>query len=166
MNDYVVTSDDKKFNVSVNSVETIRINDKNYKINLSKISDYAYLLKVDNKVYQIAAEKNNNSHYSFFINGFSIDLTVRSLLEEKAFEFMKNKAKDNHHAIVKSPMPGLVIKIKKKIGEKVELGESLVILEAMKMENNITATASGIIKEIPIEENNAVEKNEVLVVIG
>ena len=88
------------------------------------------------------------------------------MLEEKAFELLKNKAKDNHSTVVKSPMPGLVLKIKKKVGDSVEMGESLLLLEAMKMENDIRAASSGVIKEIRISENSAVEKNEVLLVIG
>ena len=109
---------------------------------------------------------NNSNNYSFFIDGFSYDVSVRTLLEEKAHELLKNRAKDNNSAVVKSPMPGLVLKIMRKVGDTVEMGESLILLEAMKMENDIKAAASGEIKEIRVSENSAVEKNETLVIIG
>ncbi len=166
MNDFVVTSGSKKFDISLNAENIVLVSGKEHKVHLSKLSEYSYLLKVDNKVYHITSEKINSNEYSFLIDGFSVDVSVRSLLEEKAFEYLKNKAKDNHHATIKSPMPGLVIKIKKSVGDTVEMGESLIILEAMKMENDIKATSSGVIKEIPIQENSAVEKNETLIVIG
>jgi biotin carboxyl carrier protein len=63
---------------------------------------------------------------------------------------------------VKAPMPGLILKIRKKAGETVEQGESLIILEAMKMENDLKAPASGIIKSILVSEGSAVEKGVVL----
>jgi pyruvate carboxylase subunit B len=63
-------------------------------------------------------------------------------------------------------MPGLILKIKKSVGDEVEMGESIILLEAMKMENDIKAGSSGVIKEICVSENSAVEKNETLVVIG
>ena len=63
-------------------------------------------------------------------------------------------------------MPGLILKIRKKVGEKVEQGESVIILEAMKMENDLKAPASGIIDNILVSEGSAVEKGVVLFSIG
>ncbi len=166
MNDFVVNTGLEDFNITINRSNKILVNEKKRDVELSKLSDYSYLLKVDDKVYHITSEKNNNNNYSFFIDGFSYEVSVRTLLEEKAYELLKNKAKDNHSAVIKSPMPGLVLKIKKKVGDTVEMGESLILLEAMKMENDIRAASSGEIKEIRISENSAVEKNEILVVIG
>ncbi|MCP5064663.1 MAG: acetyl-CoA carboxylase biotin carboxyl carrier protein subunit [Ignavibacteriae bacterium] len=166
MNDFVVMVGEKKFEISTNRSNKVLVNNYQREVELSKLSDYSYLLKVDNRVYQITSEKIDSNNYSFFIDGFSYDVSVRTLLEEKAFELLKNKSKDNHSDIVKSPMPGLVLKIKKTIGDKVEMGESIILLEAMKMENDIRASSSGVIKEILVSENTAVEKNETLVVIG
>ena len=166
MNDFVVNTGSKTFNVTINNSNTIKLNNNEHEVELSKLSDFSYLLRVDKKVYHITSEKKDSNNYSFFIDGFSYDVSVRTLLEEKAYEFLKNKAKDNHSTEVKSPMPGLILKIKKNVGDTVEIGESLVILEAMKMENDVRAASSGIIKEILISENSAVEKNETLVVIG
>ena len=166
MNDFVVNTGLENFNITINRNNKILVNEKEREVELSKLSDYSYLLKVDEKVYHITSEKNDSNNYSFFIDGFSYDVSVRTLLEEKAYELLKNKAKDNHSAVIKSPMPGLVLKIKKKVGDTVEMGESLILLEAMKMENDIRAASSGEIKEIRVSENSAVEKNEILVVIG
>jgi len=166
MNDFVVNTGSKEFNIKINRNNQIIVNNKERKVELSKLSDFSYLLKVDNKIYHITSEKNDSNCYSFFIDGFSYEVSVRTLLEEKAYELLKNKANENHNAIVKSPMPGLVLKIKKKVGDKVEMGESLLLLEAMKMENDIRASSTGVIKEIRISENSAVEKNEALMIIG
>jgi biotin carboxyl carrier protein len=67
---------------------------------------------------------------------------------------------------VKAPMPGLILKVRKKVGDHVELGESVIILEAMKMENDLKAHASGIIENIYVTEGSAVEKGCTLFSIG
>jgi biotin carboxyl carrier protein len=62
-------------------------------------------------------------------------------------------------------MPGLVIKINKKVGERVEAGEVVMILEAMKMQNELQARQSGVIKQISVKQGESVEMRQVLAVI-
>jgi biotin carboxyl carrier protein len=59
-------------------------------------------------------------------------------------------------------MPGLILKIKKNVGDKVEQGESVIILEAMKMENDLKSPSSGIIEKVFVSEGSAVEKGTAL----
>jgi len=65
-----------------------------------------------------------------------------------------------------APMPGNVWKILVNVGDQVKEGDALLILEAMKMENEIAAPCAGTVKEIPVQEGQAVSKDAVLVVIG
>ena len=67
---------------------------------------------------------------------------------------------------VEAPMPGIIIRLEKNVGDKVEEGDVLLILEAMKMENSITSPTSGVVKEIKVKEGDNVSKGQVLVVIG
>ena len=64
---------------------------------------------------------------------------------------------------VKAPMPGLVVSVIATKGQEVKEGDSLLILEAMKMENVLKSPVDGVIKNIKIEETNTVEKNEILI---
>jgi biotin carboxyl carrier protein len=64
---------------------------------------------------------------------------------------------------VKAPMPGLIFEIKVQEGDEVKKGDTLVILEAMKMENILKSPGDGIIKEIRIKKGDSVEKNQVLI---
>jgi biotin carboxyl carrier protein len=67
---------------------------------------------------------------------------------------------------VLAPMPGKISKITVKVGDSVAEDDELVILEAMKMENPICATAGGEVKEIKVKVGDAVEADQTLVVIG
>jgi len=67
---------------------------------------------------------------------------------------------------IQAPMQGMVVKIKVKVGDPVKLGDVVVILEAMKMQNDIVATAGGTVREILAKEGSIVAPNDVLMTIG
>ncbi len=64
---------------------------------------------------------------------------------------------------LRAPMPGLVVKIEVEVGEKVQAGQGLVIVEAMKMENELKSEGEGQVAEILVEPGQAVDKDEILV---
>ena len=67
---------------------------------------------------------------------------------------------------VNAPMPGMIVKYEKEVGDSVSQGETVVILEAMKMENALPAPASGTIKSVNFSSGDSVAKGDVLAVIG
>ena len=68
--------------------------------------------------------------------------------------------------VVASPMPGTILDIKVKVGDTVANGAVLVILEAMKMENEIMAPVAGTVQSISVTKGASVNSGDVLVVIG
>ncbi|MBT8189874.1 MAG: acetyl-CoA carboxylase biotin carboxyl carrier protein subunit [Saprospiraceae bacterium] len=64
---------------------------------------------------------------------------------------------------LKAPMPGLILEIQVSEGQDIEEGDTLLILEAMKMENVIKAPGSGKVKRILLEKGAKVDKNEVII---
>lgn len=67
--------------------------------------------------------------------------------------------------VVISPMPGNINRIKVNVGDKVKKGDILLILEAMKMENEINATDDGTVKEILVKKGQKVSGGDMLVII-
>ena len=70
---------------------------------------------------------------------------------------------DEMQDALRSPLPGTVVEILAKTGQQVKEGETLIVLEAMKMNNNLTAERDGVVKSILIEEGEAVKENTPLV---
>lgn len=165
MNEYIVTINDIKKNVKVISQEKIEIDGREIEVSFQKISPHSITFKYENRVYEVALNKNGKESTRFLVDGWYYDAIVRTKLQEAAIELQKNISKEKHHTEVKAPMPGLILKIKKKIGDKVELGEPILILEAMKMENDIHSPASGVVKNINFQEGQSVEKNSIIIVI-
>jgi pyruvate carboxylase subunit B len=75
-------------------------------------------------------------------------------------------AKEKHiKGAVISTMPGIIIKIKVKTGEKVKEGDTIAILESMKMENTIISPISGEVKKICVNEDDTVSRDDILIII-
>lgn len=67
---------------------------------------------------------------------------------------------------VKAPLPGVVTKILVEAGQAVKKGDTVLVLEAMKMENNIDADRAGVVKQILVQQGATVMEGDVLIVIG
>ena len=65
--------------------------------------------------------------------------------------------------VLKAPMPGLVVRVQVQPGARVSAGDGLVVLEAMKMENELKASAAGVVRRLRVAAGEAVEKGQVLV---
>ena len=86
--------------------------------------------------------------------------------EEKAPEAAPAPAAAVEGTALNAPMPGMIISYEKNVGDSINEGETVVILEAMKMENALPAPASGTIKSINFSSGDSVAKGDVLCVIG
>ena len=69
-------------------------------------------------------------------------------------------------SVVKAPLPGLIIDVKVREGEKVKAGQNIVVMEAMKMENQIQATADGTVKKIFVKKGDNVAEGNAMVEIA
>ncbi len=66
---------------------------------------------------------------------------------------------------IKAPLPGTILEIKIKVGDKVKLGDKLLVMEAMKMENNINADKEGVVSAVKFNVGDSVLEGDVLVEI-
>jgi biotin carboxyl carrier protein len=166
MNDFIISINSSKFNVQIINENELSFEEEIINYELIEVSRYSYLLKLNNEVFKLTSEKFNSDLFKVLVDGYHFEITVRTALQEKAFKLLESSSiHQSHHTDVKAPMPGLILKIRKSVGEKVEQGESIIILEAMKMENDLKASASGLIENIFVTEGSAVEKGTTLLSI-
>ncbi len=165
MNEFVATVYEKKKSVKIKNSESLLFDGEELEYSFSKIGEFSFLLKINNKVFEIIANEIEKDKYGILIDGHYLETKIKTRLQEKADELSSLRKKLHHHDNIKAPMPGMIIKIKKKLGDHVEIGESVLILEAMKMENDVRSPATGIIKELFIKEGDSVEKGFVLLTI-
>jgi biotin carboxyl carrier protein len=113
----------------------------------------ANLVNADYKTKTITLEINKAQYEVVLKDEFD------TLIEKLGFEKKTALKLDN----IKAPMPGTVLKILVTPGQALVKGEPLIILEAMKMENVLKASADVVIKKILVKEGDPVEKNKVLI---
>jgi biotin carboxyl carrier protein len=158
MNEYVVLLKNKRNLINISENSEISINGKSHHYEIIKLNNSTYRLRIDEKFYNISSSKMENSCFYISIEGLIFEPVVMTTLQEKASKVIEQTSLENKLSEIKSPMPGMILKLKKKPGDKIEKGESVIILEAMKMENDIKAPSSGIIKNMYASEGSAVEK--------
>lgn len=160
MNDFVSRIDDKKYSIRFIDDSALSLNNNDYEYSIKKISASDFIVILNNKSYLCSIIENKNSAFEIVVNGILLKVHSHSLIADKAEELLKSQAQVHSAAmVVKAPMPGLILRIKKNNGDFVERGETVLILEAMKMENEIRAPVSGNINFNSISEGTSVEKN-------
>ncbi|HEU5368134.1 MAG TPA: acetyl-CoA carboxylase biotin carboxyl carrier protein subunit, partial [Ktedonobacterales bacterium] len=85
---------------------------------------------------------------------------------ERALASLTGSSHDGGDATVKAPMPGLVVNIPVAVGDAVQRGQTVAVLEAMKMENDLAAPRNGVIKEVKAAKGQAVNQGQPLVIVG
>lgn len=83
----------------------------------------------------------------------------------RAIREMTGAGEEETQKVISAPMPGLVIKVEVEVGQQVRAGQGLVIVEAMKMENELKAPADGVVARIEVEPGRTVEKGATLIVL-
>jgi len=137
---------------------------KKFDLDIEREEGHFYHLEKDGKIYNVQVLQGDDiKKPKIRVNGVSYD----SELIDKYDELVKKLGMENLTKVeikeLKSPMPGLVIKIDVKKGDVISVGDPIMILEAMKMENSIKSKGEGTIAEVYVKQGQAVEKNELLV---
>ncbi|WP_456330035.1 biotin/lipoyl-containing protein [Archaeoglobus sp.] len=136
-----------------------------------------YEVKVQGKKYEVEVEEISPMVFEVEVNGKKAVIEVEKKFEFKEFEkaeikerrFAEERAEGKAETVkttgkaITAPMAGVVTKILKKVGDKVKAGETVLIIEAMKMENPITSPEDGEIAEIVVNEGDKVGSGDVLV---
>ena len=91
---------------------------------------------------------------------------VRKPVEKLPGEGMIKKTVSTGNYLVKAPLPGTIFKMNVKEGDTVKNGQSLLVMEAMKMENQVLSEKDGVVKNIKVKEGDAVLQDDVLIEIG
>ena len=123
----------------------VKLSGNVYQAEVEKVSDYLYRVRVDDNVIEVEVESEAVK-------------AVKSISKPA-------KTQETGERVIQSMLPGTVTKILVSEREEVNAGDTLLILEAMKMENEIVAPASGKVKEIRVSEGQRVETGDVLVVL-
>lgn len=140
-----------------------KINGNEYDTEIINIEDDCAEIEVNGSVYKVEVDKQiKSSKTPKLVRPKAIPSTDSHPSLAKTSSPSTPKGAGN----IKSPLPGVILDIFVREGDKVSMGQKLLMLEAMKMENNIEADKAGIVISINKSKGDAVMEGDILIVIG
>jgi len=163
---YITTVDNHEFTIELNPNNQILVNGEPYTLDFEQMADSGvYSLLLNNHSVQAMVEERDKV-YEVQIRGELYQVQVQ---DERAYRLAQARGSiaDTHgEALVKSPMPGIILKVLVTDGQAVTKGDKVIILESMKMENELRAPRDGLVHHVSVAAGASVEKGQVLVTIG
>jgi pyruvate carboxylase subunit B len=122
-----------------------------------------YHLSVAGQTHAVAVERAEPGRWHLSVDGERLDVEALDERTHAIRQLSGAKRARGADGTVSAPMPGLVVRVLVGAGDRVAAGQGLVVLEAMKMENELQATAPATVRSILVEAGAAVEKGTPLV---
>ena len=154
---------DMNFNLNSKNLSLISTDDN--EINFIQLNTNTYSLLLNNKSYYISINKQNHQ-FEVNINHIPCLVDVQDIHDVLLKTIGMDKKNLSKLGEVQALIPGLVSKLFVIEGENVKIGQKLIILEAMKMENEIASPINGTIKKIYIQSGDKIDKGSIIMEIA
>jgi pyruvate carboxylase subunit B len=124
------------------------------------------MVKIGTRVFRVVTEKKSGrGRYSLWVDGYRFEVEALDERTRAIRDLSAANAAPTGPAPVLAPMPGLIVRVNVSPGDVVEAGQGVIVMEAMKMENELRATSSGTVKRVEVTPGTAVEKGTLLVAL-
>ena len=178
MREHEILIDGKSYKVKLETCTigapfSVKVNEKDVEVEINREPDYKapFAVTIQGKQYKVELSRiDRKSPFPLKVNKIPFNVQFKTA-ERKAPRILTPPAtalalrpsrKIVEKGDIVAPMAGRIVSVKVKKGDQVKLGDVLCTLEAMKMENEITATKSGEIEEVNVSESLAVNEGDVL----
>jgi biotin carboxyl carrier protein len=163
---YIATVNGKTYTIEINREDRILCEGVERAVDFRPIDQqHVYSLLLDNASYE-ALIQEREGEYWVFLRGYLFTVQVEDERERRLREASGGRPGPAGEVTVKAPMPGLIVAVPVQEGQPVRKGEKLVLLESMKMQNEIRAPRDGVVKAVRVRPGQSVEQNQILVVLG
>ncbi len=141
------------------------IDGRTYELEASEPEPNVYLLKYDNKIFEVFVSPNEKPHEPFQVHLANHNFEIKVSDAKHLRGTSAASGEIEGIAEIKTAMPGKVVRILVEEGTEVKTGDGIIVVEAMKMQNEMKSPKDGIIKEIRFAEGATVNAGDVLAVI-
>ncbi|MFQ6015299.1 MAG: biotin/lipoyl-containing protein [Anaerolineae bacterium] len=163
---YTAVVEGQEFEIEIGPEETVTVNGRQYDVDFRSIDgQHVYSLLLNNRSFEILAEGTKDT-YEVLVEGERHEVQVYDERSKRLADLGDRVSGPRGNTLVKAPMPGLVISVTAQEGQRVKAGDGLIILEAMKMENELRAPWEGVVKKVQVVAGDTVDQGQVLAVIG
>jgi biotin carboxyl carrier protein len=162
---YTLSSEKRKFSFPLPLKHSIKIGKREYEVQLKSDEKYGTYILWKNRKYPVEIVRSRQNKYEILFNDISYSFTVETPISLQRMKVLSSKKDKAEKEIIKAPMPGKIIDVMVREGAQILKGEPVVILEAMKMQNEIISPVSGTIIKVSAKSNTNVMKDDLLVEI-
>lgn len=159
---YITTINDKEFLVEIVDDHHVTINGKTYQVDFEAVSGQpVYSLIVDGKSHE-AYVRENDDEWQVLLRGRLYPAKVEDEREKRLRAAAGGGVAEGGEYHLKAPMPGLVVAIPVEEGQQIKKGQVLLILESMKMQNELKSPRDGVVSRIKVKAGESVEQKQAL----
>lgn len=143
------------------NIAEVAVGDKIYKVDIVEVEPGIYSVIYDGISYNIELTSNDKKNYTAttYYNSFEVNV----IDAETRYKNSRKKSEDEDHAYISTPMPGKVVKILVKEGDRVKGGDTVIIVSAMKMESEYKVVKDRLITKVMVKEGDSIEGDQPLI---
>ncbi len=160
---YVTIIEDQRYEIEIDKDGAILVDGEQRDVDFLNLGGSLYSIITENKSLEAVID-DDDSKVAVMLGG---QLFETQVLDERAMLLVQRRGGLKiTSGEVNAPMPGLIVMVTVELGQTVAQGDTVVILESMKMQNELKSPVAGLVKAIHVEARQAVDKGDMLVEIG
>ena len=164
---YIVDVNGERHKVALSADSAVYAKDAPVSADLSDIEGTPVrMVRLGTEVFRVVVEKREGrGRYFLWVDGYRFDVEALDERRRALRDLSAASAGPSGPAPIVAPMPGLIVRVNVGVGDNVEAGQGVIVMEAMKMENELRATGPGRVKSVEVAPGTAVEKGALLVAL-
>ena len=162
---YITTIDEKQFEIEIVDDHHVRIGDRLLEVDFESVSGQpVFSLLIDGKSYESFVYQGDDD-WQVLMRGRLFQIKVEDEREKRLRAAAGGGATEGGEFHLKAPMPGLVVNVQVEEGQEIKKGQVMLILESMKMQNELKSPRDGTISRIKVKAGESVEQKQALLSI-
>ena len=159
---YITTVEGKQYVVEIIDDKHVNVNGKLYEVDFESVSGQpVYSLILDGKSHESYIARGDEN-WQVLLRGRLYPITVEDEREKRLRAAAGGGVAESGEFILKAPMPGLVVAVPVSEGQQIKKGQVILILESMKMQNELKAPRDGTVQRVKVKAGESVEQKQTL----
>ncbi len=159
---YITAIEDKEFAIEIVDEDHLRVNGRLVEVNFESVNGQpVYSLLLDGKSYE-SYVYSGDEDWQVLLRGRQFQVKVEDEREKRLRAAGGSNATQSGELSLKAPMPGLVVSVAVHEGQEIKKGDVLIVLESMKMQNELKAPRDGTVGAIKVKAGESVEQKQIL----
>ena len=162
---YVTTINNKTFEIEIQRDGSLLVNGERREVDFLALGPSLYSILMDGRSHELVIEEREDD-IEVLLRGKLYSGTVLDERAQLMAERSGGMISETGEMSIKAPMPGLVALVPVEVGQEVRAGQTVIVLESMKMQNELKSPRDGVVQHINVTAGQSVEQNKILVTIA